>query len=66
LIVKAYEALAARGIRPRVVSMPSWVEQQLQSYRDEVLLPTVKARVAVEPGSVLGLDRYVGAAASSA
>ena len=64
LIVKAHEALAARGIRSRVVSMPSWdiFEQQPQSYRDEVLLPTVKARVAVEQGSVLGWDRYVGAA----
>jgi transketolase len=47
--------------------MPSWVEQQLQSYRDEVLLPTVKARVAVEPGSVLGwIGMSVPTAASSA
>ena len=44
--------------------MPSWdiFEQQPQSYRDEVLLPSVKARVAVEQGSVLGWDRYVGPA----
>ena len=44
--------------------MPSWdiFEQQPQSYRDEVLPPAVKARVAVEQGSVLGWDRYVGAA----
>jgi transketolase len=63
LIVKGHEALAAQGIRSRIVSMPSWdiFEQQPQSYRDEVLLPTVKARVAVEQGSVLGWDRYVGA-----
>ena len=64
LVIQAHEALSAQGIRSRVVSMPSWdiFEQQPQSYRDEVLLPTVKARVAVEQGSVLGWDRYVGSA----
>jgi transketolase len=42
--------------------MPSWdiFEQQTQSYRDDVLPPSVKARVAVEQGSALGWDRYVG------
>ena len=64
LVVQAHETLAAQGIRSRVVSMPSWdiFEQQPQSYRDDVLLPTVKARLAVEQGSVLGWDRYVGPA----
>jgi transketolase len=64
LVVNAHEALAAQGIRSRVVSMPSWdiFEHQPQSYRDDVLPPTVKARIAVEQGSVLGWDRYVGAA----
>jgi transketolase len=64
LIIQAYEALTARGIRSRVVSMPAWdiFEQQPRSYRDDVLLPAVKARVAVEQGSVLGWDRYVGPA----
>jgi transketolase len=64
LVVHAHETLAAQGIRSRVVSMPSWdiFEQQPRSYRDEVLLPSVKARVAVEQGSVLGWDRYVGPA----
>jgi transketolase len=64
LIVQAHETLATQGIRSRVVSMPSWdiFEQQPQSYRDDVLLPTVKARLAVEQGSVLGWDRYVGPA----
>jgi transketolase len=64
LVIQAHETLAAQGIRSRVVSMPSWdiFEQQPQSYRDEVLLPTVKARLAVEQGSVLGWDRYVGPA----
>ncbi|HEY1363666.1 MAG TPA: transketolase [Xanthobacteraceae bacterium] len=64
LVIPAHEALTAQGIRSRVVSMPSWdiFEQQPQSYRDDVLLPAVKARVAVEQGSVLGWDRYVGSA----
>jgi transketolase len=63
LIVDAHEALASRGIRSRVVSMPSWdiFEHQPQSYREEVLPQNVKARIAVEQGSVLGWDRYVGA-----
>jgi transketolase len=63
LVVDAHEALVSRGIRSRVVSMPSWdiFEHQPQSYRNEVLLPNVKARLAVEQGSVLGWDRYVGA-----
>jgi transketolase len=63
LVVAAHETLAARGIRSRVVSMPSWdvFEHQPQSYRDEVLPPAMKARIAVEQGSVLGWDRYAGA-----
>jgi transketolase len=63
LVIEAHEQLASRGIRCRVVSMPSWdiFEHQPQSYREEVLPPNVKARLAVEQGSMLGWDRYVGA-----
>jgi transketolase len=63
LIVDAHEVLVSRGIRSRVVSMPSWdiYEHQPQSYRDEVLPAGVKARIAVEQGSELGWDRYVRA-----
>jgi transketolase len=62
LAVNAHEKLVAEGIRSRVVSMPSWeiFEQQSQEYRDSVLPPSVKARVAVEQGSILGWERYVG------
>lgn len=62
LIVEAHEALTARGIRSRVVSMPSWdiFEHQPPSYREEVLPPTVKLRLAVEQASTLGWERYVG------
>src|SRR5262249_40207638 len=64
LVVQAHEALAAMGIRSRVVSMPSWdiFEHQPREYRESVLPPAIKARVAVEQGSVIGWDRYVGAA----
>jgi transketolase len=42
--------------------MPSWeiFEHQSQAYRDSVLPPNAKARVAVEQGSILGWGRYVG------
>jgi transketolase len=62
LAVEAHEKLLAEGIRSRVVSMPSWdlFEQQPQEYRERVLPPSVKARVAVEQASTLGWDRYVG------
>ena len=64
LVVAAHEALASQGIRSRVVSMPSWdiFEHQPQSYRESVLPTEIKARIAVEQGSALGWDRYVGAA----
>jgi transketolase len=62
LVIQAYETLTARGIRSRVVSMPSWdiFEHQTQSYREEVLPAAVTARLAVEQGSVLGWAEYVG------
>jgi len=62
LVVEAHEALTKQGIRSRVVSMPSWdlFEQQPAEYRETVLPRRVTARLAVEQGSVLGWDRYVG------
>jgi transketolase len=62
LAAEAHEKLVAEGIRSRVVSMPSWdiFEHQTQEYRDSVLPPHVTARVAVEQGSTLGWERYVG------
>jgi len=63
LAVEAAEALAKDGKTVRVVSMPSWYlfERQDKAYRDSVLPPSVKARVAVEQGGSMGWDRYVGA-----
>jgi transketolase len=62
LAASAHETLLAEGIRSRVVSMPSWdiFDNQSQEYRDSVLPPDVKARVAVEQASTFGWERYVG------
>jgi transketolase len=58
----ARELLQAAGVPTRVVSMPSveWFEEQPRSYRDSVLPPSVKARVAVEAGIGLTWHRFVG------
>jgi transketolase len=62
LAVDAHERLLAQGIRSPVVSMPSWdfCDDQSQEYRDSVLSPNVKARVAVEQASTFGWERFVG------
>ena len=62
IAVKARELLAADGISARVVSMPSreWFEQQDVAYRDEVIPPTLRARVSVEAGIALGWRDMVG------
>jgi transketolase len=62
LCVGAYEQLKAEGIRARVVSMPSWktFEKQSAEYRNQVLPPAVRARVAVEAGTTLGWREHVG------
>ena len=62
LCVAAYERLKAEDVKARVVSMPCWelFERQPQEYRDEVLPPQVRARLAVEAGTSLGWSEYVG------
>ncbi|WP_069811909.1 transketolase [Streptomyces sp. TP-A0874] len=64
LAVEARERLQASGVPTRVVSMPSieWFEEQDQGYRESVLPPSVKARVAVEAGIGLTWHRFVGEA----
>ena len=59
---EAASMLAVEGIAARVVSMPSWelFADQPQSYRDEVLPPGVTARLAIEAGTSIGWERYVG------
>src|SRR6185312_2393994 len=53
LIMAARQTLQERKVMARVVSMPSWelFDAQPQSYRDQVLLPAVHARLAVEAGA---------------
>ncbi|WP_217253855.1 transketolase [Streptomyces sp. AC602_WCS936] len=62
LAVAARETLEAEGTPARVVSMPSveWFEEQTREYRESVLPPAVRARVAVEAGIGLTWYRFVG------
>jgi len=63
LIVKAGQVLAEEGVSVRLVSFPSLelFDKQTKEYQDSVMLPGVKARLAVEAGSSLGWHRWVGA-----
>jgi transketolase len=63
LALEARQKLQEEGIVARVVSMPCWelFEDQTQSYHDEILPPSIPARLAIEAGVRQGWDRYVGA-----
>ncbi|HYV25413.1 MAG TPA: transketolase [Pyrinomonadaceae bacterium] len=62
LALEAREKLQADGIPTRVVSMPclELFAEQPEGYRDEVLPPSITARLAIEAGVRQGWDRYVG------
>ncbi len=62
LALEAGKQLAAEGVAVRVVSLPSWelFDNQPADYREGVLPPAVRARVAVEAGITLGWEHYVG------
>ncbi len=62
LAADAAKILEAKGVSVRVVSMPSWelFDAQPQSYRDEVLPPSIRARMSIEAGATLGWAKYVG------
>lgn len=62
LAVESALALEESGIATRVVSIPcfEWFNQQSQTYKDEVLPPSVKARVSIEAGISQGWREYVG------
>ncbi len=66
LALEARAALAEGGIAARVVSMPSWelFDAQDESYRESVLPARLDKRLAIEAGSPLGWERYVGPAGS--
>jgi len=62
LALAAQKVLAERGVPARVVSMPSTglFDRQPSEYRETVLPPGLRARVAVEAGATFGWERYVG------
>jgi transketolase len=62
LCLEAYEKLTSEGVKVRVVSMPctSLFERQSQEYKERVLPPTVRKRIAVEAGSSGFWYKYAG------
>ena len=62
LAISAREKLNKAGTPTRVVSMPCWkfFDEQPRAYRESVLPPKVKARLAIEAGVSLGWAKYVG------
>ena len=62
LALRAGKELARDGVKVRVVSLPSWdiFDSQSREYRDQTLPPSVKVRVAIEAGSMLGWEHYLG------
>ncbi|MGH8113441.1 MAG: transketolase [Rhodanobacteraceae bacterium] len=67
LVAEAVQKLQAEGAKVRAVSMPSWelFARQDQAYRDSVLPPQVKKRLAVEAGVSQGWERWVGDAGAT-
>jgi transketolase len=66
LALGAHEKLAAEGRRTRVVSLPCWelFDRQDEAYRESVLPDDGAPRLAIEEGSPLGWEKYVGAGGS--
>ena len=62
IALEAGHKLADEGVKARVVSLPSWelFDEQPEEYRQSVLPPAVRARVAVEAAATLGWEHYVG------
>lgn len=62
LILDASKVLVEKGKKVRIVSFPSWelFEKQSKAYRDSVLLPSVKYRLAVEAGVKQGWEKWLG------
>ena len=62
LAVTSAESLEESGIPTRVVSIPcfEWFNEQDQKYKDEILPPSIKARVSIEAGIAQGWRDYVG------
>jgi transketolase len=67
IAVAARERLEAEGVPTRVVSLPcrEWFDAQDEGYRNEVLPPSVRARVSVEAGIAMSWRDLVGDAGES-
>jgi len=63
----ALEGARSLDLNARVVSLPCWelFDEQPDEYRDEVLPPSVTARVSIEAGVTFGWERYVGPGGAS-
>ena len=63
----ALEAARSLDLNARVVSLPCWelFDAQPDAYRDDVLPPSVTARVSVEAGITFGWERWVGPGGAS-
>jgi transketolase len=61
LIIEAQKQLYAQGIDARAVSMPCWelFMDQPQKYRNQILPPRIKNRIAIEAGSSFGWCKWV-------
>jgi transketolase len=59
--IEAARLLYSQQLRPRVVSMPSWelFAKQSERYRDEVLPPRLRSRVAIEAAGPQGWSRWI-------
>ncbi len=62
IALEAYEKLEEKGVKARVVSMPSWelFDKQPEDYQCQVLPSEIKSRIAIEAGITQGWHRYVG------
>ena len=62
IALEAGKLLEKKGVRARVVSLPSWAlfDSQPLEYRNSILPPDITARICIEAGVTLGWERYVG------
>ena len=67
LALAALSELTAKGVKTRVISAPclEWFKAQPESYKDELLPKSVKARVSVEAGIAQGWRDLIGDAGES-
>ncbi len=62
IAMEAQKQLTKKGFAVRVINMPSWeiFEEQSREFKNRILPPSVKKRIAVEAGISMGWERYVG------